>query len=106
MEPLWHDGERAAVESRLRAAIVGSDTTVQAGLEKLVSETHADEVIVVKDTMNTATGLTHTNARRALLRTSNGQQISRRSSSLMALPLASRTVEKRDLKKESLYARG
>ena len=49
MEPLWHDVERAAVESRLRAAIVGSDATVQAGLEKLVRETRA-EVIVVTDT--------------------------------------------------------
>jgi luciferase family oxidoreductase group 1 len=27
MEPLWHDGERSTVESRLRAAIVGSDAT-------------------------------------------------------------------------------
>ena len=50
MEPLWSDGERSTVESRLRAAIVGSDTTVQAGLEKLVSDTHADEVIIVTDT--------------------------------------------------------
>ena len=37
MEPLWQDGERAAVENRLRAAIVGSDATVKAGLEKLVA---------------------------------------------------------------------
>jgi len=50
MEPLWHDGERSTVESRLRAAIVGSDTTVQAGLERLVSDTHANEVIIVTDT--------------------------------------------------------
>ena len=50
MEPLWNDGERSTVESRLRAAIVGSDATVQAGLEKLVNDTHADEVIVVTDT--------------------------------------------------------
>jgi len=38
------------VESRLRAAIVGSDTTVQAGLERLASDTHADELIIVTDT--------------------------------------------------------
>ncbi len=39
MEPLWRDDlERAAVESRLGAAIVGSDATVKAGLEKLVGE--------------------------------------------------------------------
>jgi luciferase family oxidoreductase group 1 len=50
MEPLWQDAERAAVENKLRAAIVGSDATVKAGLEKLVSDTAADEVIVVTDT--------------------------------------------------------
>ena len=50
MEPLWQDSERAAVESRLRAAIVGSDETVKRGLENLVAETAADEVIVVTDT--------------------------------------------------------
>jgi alkanesulfonate monooxygenase SsuD/methylene tetrahydromethanopterin reductase-like flavin-dependent oxidoreductase (luciferase family) len=50
MEPLWQDHERAAVESKLRAAIVGSDATVKAGLEKLVDDTGADEVIVVTDT--------------------------------------------------------
>jgi luciferase family oxidoreductase group 1 len=49
MEALWQDFERAAVESRLGAAIVGSDKTVKAGLEKLVSDTGADEVIVVSD---------------------------------------------------------
>ena len=51
MEPLWRDDlERAAVENRLGAAIVGSDATVKAGLDKLVRETGADEVIVVTDT--------------------------------------------------------
>jgi luciferase family oxidoreductase group 1 len=50
MEPLWHDAEREAVENRSRAAIVGSDATVQAGLKKLASETHADEVIVLTET--------------------------------------------------------
>jgi luciferase family oxidoreductase group 1 len=50
MEPLWSNSEKAAVENRLRAAIVGSDATVQVGLEKLVNDTHADEVIVVTDT--------------------------------------------------------
>jgi len=49
MEPLWQDWERAAVESRLGAAIVGSDRTVKAGLEKLWADTEADEVIVVTD---------------------------------------------------------
>jgi luciferase family oxidoreductase group 1 len=50
MEELWQDVERDAVESRLGAAIVGSSATVKAGLEKLVGETAADEVIVVTDT--------------------------------------------------------
>ncbi len=50
MERLWQEGERAAVRSKLGAAIVGSDATVKAGLEKLVGETGADEVIVVTDT--------------------------------------------------------
>ena len=38
------------MENRLGAAIVGSDATVQVGLEKLVNDTYADEVIVVTDT--------------------------------------------------------
>ncbi|MGA8270592.1 MAG: LLM class flavin-dependent oxidoreductase [Candidatus Sulfotelmatobacter sp.] len=50
MQPLWQDWERAAVESKLRAAIVGSGATVKAALENLVAETGADEVIVVTDT--------------------------------------------------------
>ena len=50
MDNLWSDWERAAVESRLGAAIVGSENTVKGGLEKLVAETGADEVIVVTDT--------------------------------------------------------
>jgi luciferase family oxidoreductase group 1 len=50
MESLWQDWERDAVRDKLRAAIVGSDVTVRAGLEKLVRGTGADEVIVVTDT--------------------------------------------------------
>ena len=50
MEPLWQEGERAAVMNKLRAAIVGSDATVKAGLEKLAGDTGAAEVIVVTDT--------------------------------------------------------
>jgi len=54
MEPLWSDLERAAVQNRLGAAIVGSNATVQAGLEKLVHDTDATEVIVVTDTYEPA----------------------------------------------------
>lgn len=50
MEPLWQDWERAAVLSKLSAAIVGSNATVKAGLQKFVDDTGADEVIVVTDT--------------------------------------------------------
>jgi luciferase family oxidoreductase group 1 len=50
METLWQDFERAAVESRLGAAIVGSNATVKAGIERLVEDTGADELIVVTDT--------------------------------------------------------
>jgi luciferase family oxidoreductase group 1 len=57
MEPLWQDDERAAVESRLRAAIVGSEAAVGVGLQKLVDETAADEVIVVTDTFEHAARL-------------------------------------------------
>jgi luciferase family oxidoreductase group 1 len=50
MEGLWQDSERMAVQRKLGAAIVGSNATVKAGLEKLVGDTGADEVIVVTDT--------------------------------------------------------
>jgi luciferase family oxidoreductase group 1 len=54
MEPLWRDWERAAVESKLGAAIVGANATVQAGIQKLVSDTGADEVVIVTDTYDHA----------------------------------------------------
>jgi luciferase family oxidoreductase group 1 len=54
MQPLWQDWERAAVESKMSAAIVGSDRTVREGLEKLVNDTGASEVIVVSDTYDHA----------------------------------------------------
>jgi luciferase family oxidoreductase group 1 len=50
MDDLWNDFERAAVESRLREAIVGSEATVKARLERLIAGTGADEVIAVTDT--------------------------------------------------------
>jgi luciferase family oxidoreductase group 1 len=50
MKPLWNELEQAAVESRLGAAIIGSNATVKAGLEKLVDDTGANEIIVVTDT--------------------------------------------------------
>ena len=49
MEGLWNPMEKAAVESRLGAAIVGSNATVKAGLEKVVRDTGANELIIVTD---------------------------------------------------------
>ena len=46
----WNAFERAAVESRLSAAIIGSDVAVAFGLAKLVAETGANEIIAVTDT--------------------------------------------------------
>ena len=57
MDGLWTAGERAAVESRLGAAIVGSDATVAAGMEKLIRQTGASELIVVTDTYDAANRL-------------------------------------------------
>jgi alkanesulfonate monooxygenase SsuD/methylene tetrahydromethanopterin reductase-like flavin-dependent oxidoreductase (luciferase family) len=45
------------VESRLRAAIVGSEAAVKEGLERLVAATGADELIVVTDTWDHAARL-------------------------------------------------
>jgi luciferase family oxidoreductase group 1 len=50
MDAIWNDWERAAVDSKLRAAIVGSESTVEAGLRGLLAVTAADEVIVITDT--------------------------------------------------------
>jgi luciferase family oxidoreductase group 1 len=57
MDGLWNEWERAAVESKLRAAIVGSEATVKEGLERLVAITGADELIVVTDTWDHAARL-------------------------------------------------
>jgi luciferase family oxidoreductase group 1 len=54
MDGLRSRAERMAVESRLGAAIVGSDATVKAGMESLVRKTGADELIVVTDTYEAA----------------------------------------------------
>jgi luciferase family oxidoreductase group 1 len=50
MDSLWSEWERAAVMSKLGAAIVGSDQTVKDGLERLAQQTGASEVIVATDT--------------------------------------------------------
>ena len=50
MNQLWNPAEREAVEARLGAAIVGSEATIKSGLERLIRETQADEIIAVTDT--------------------------------------------------------
>ena len=57
MDGLWTEWERAAVESRLGAAIVGSEHTVKAGIDSLIAATGADELIVVTDTWDHAARL-------------------------------------------------
>jgi luciferase family oxidoreductase group 1 len=57
MDGVWADWEKPLVESKLRAAIVGSEKTVRAGLEQLVDATGADEAIVVTDTFDPAARL-------------------------------------------------
>ncbi|MFP5229180.1 MAG: LLM class flavin-dependent oxidoreductase [Acidobacteriota bacterium] len=54
MDAVWQEWERTAVESKLRAAIVGSNQTVREGLETLVGATGADEIIAVTDTWDHA----------------------------------------------------
>jgi alkanesulfonate monooxygenase SsuD/methylene tetrahydromethanopterin reductase-like flavin-dependent oxidoreductase (luciferase family) len=50
MDSLWTDFERAAVMSKLGAAIVGSNETVKEGIERLMERTGASEIIVATDT--------------------------------------------------------
>jgi luciferase family oxidoreductase group 1 len=57
IDGVWTDWEKTLVDAKLRAAIVGSDTTVQTGLERLIASTDADEVIVVTDTYDPAARL-------------------------------------------------
>jgi alkanesulfonate monooxygenase SsuD/methylene tetrahydromethanopterin reductase-like flavin-dependent oxidoreductase (luciferase family) len=57
MDAIWADWERAAVESKLRAAIAGSEATAEAGLRRLIAATGANEVIVVTDTWEHAARL-------------------------------------------------
>jgi alkanesulfonate monooxygenase SsuD/methylene tetrahydromethanopterin reductase-like flavin-dependent oxidoreductase (luciferase family) len=57
MDGLWTERERAALESKLGEAIVGSESTVKARLERLLAVTGADELIVVTDTWDHAARL-------------------------------------------------
>jgi luciferase family oxidoreductase group 1 len=50
----WTESEKTAVSSKLGAAIVGSNATVQASLEALIARTGANEIIAVTDTYDPA----------------------------------------------------
>lgn len=49
MSAVWDDWEKAAVQQRLGAAIVGGPDTVRRELEALIARTQADEVMIVSD---------------------------------------------------------
>jgi len=49
MDPLWSDGERFLVESRLEVAVVGGPQKVKRELTLLLDRTHADELIFTSD---------------------------------------------------------
>ena len=46
MDGIWTAEEKAAVESRLGGSIIGSAATVKKGLERILAETDADELMV------------------------------------------------------------
>jgi luciferase family oxidoreductase group 1 len=50
LEGIWNEWEKITVENKLRAAVVGSEATVEEGLRSLISATGADEIIAVTDT--------------------------------------------------------
>ena len=50
MDTLWQPWEREMVMAKLRTAIVGSPATVAAGINQLLRDTWADEIIAVTDT--------------------------------------------------------
>lgn len=46
MDEIWTPEEKTAVESRLGGSIIGSRATVKAGLERILAETDADELML------------------------------------------------------------
>ncbi len=50
LDGIWNEWEKITVENKLRAAIVGSEATVEEGLRSLIRATGADEIIAVTDT--------------------------------------------------------
>jgi len=50
MEGLWNPAEKDLVLSRLRTSVFGGPEKVKEGLQKLIDETQADELMIVSDT--------------------------------------------------------
>jgi luciferase family oxidoreductase group 1 len=50
MEQVWRPGEKEIVMKMLRTAIVGGPEQVRAGMQRLIAETGADELMIVSDT--------------------------------------------------------
>src|SRR5260370_37533746 len=57
IESYWSPAEKAQAMRMLARSIVGSSDTVRSGLDALVAETGADELIVVSDVYDHATRL-------------------------------------------------
>ena len=46
MDEIWTPEEKALVESRLGGSIIGRPSTVRSGLERILEETAADELMI------------------------------------------------------------
>src|SRR4029079_3999555 len=57
IENYWSPGEKAQAMSMLARSIVGSPDTVRSGIDALISETGADELMVVSDVYDHTTRL-------------------------------------------------
>jgi alkanesulfonate monooxygenase SsuD/methylene tetrahydromethanopterin reductase-like flavin-dependent oxidoreductase (luciferase family) len=57
IETYWSPSEKMQVQRMLARSIIGSVETVRAGIDALVEETGADELIVVSDVYDHATRL-------------------------------------------------
>ena len=57
IESYWSPAEKAQAMSMLARSIVGSPDTVRAGIDALIKETGADELVIVSDIYDHATRL-------------------------------------------------
>jgi alkanesulfonate monooxygenase SsuD/methylene tetrahydromethanopterin reductase-like flavin-dependent oxidoreductase (luciferase family) len=57
IESYWSPAERAQAMSMLARSIVGSPDTIRSGMDALIAETGADELMIVSDVYDHATRL-------------------------------------------------